>query len=186
SEGRVETDVWADEAQAMTTQQLAMAPIRDERGKILGALVVGYGITDGALAKHAEWLDRGVAVVEDGRLVATSLPKATATDLEKALASEPIAQRLSLAHRGGRSRFELTLGGTPHLVAATHLPGSETRAVTALLLVDRARAESLLGVAGLIWPLTAALAVVAAIFGWIMANHVLLPVAKMEEGLLGI
>ena len=47
SEGRVETDVWADEAQAMTTQQLAMAPIRDERGKILGALVVGYGITDG-------------------------------------------------------------------------------------------------------------------------------------------
>lgn len=186
SEGRVETDVWADEAQAMTTQQLAMAPIRDERGKILGALVVGYGITDGALAKHAEWLDRGVAVVEDGRLVATSLSKAVATDLEKALASEPIAQRLSLAHRGGRSRFELTLGGTPHLVTATHLPGSETRAVTALLLVDRARAESLLGVAGLIWPLTAALAVVAAIFGWIMANRVLLPVAKMEEGLLGI
>jgi HAMP domain-containing protein len=186
-DGRAESDVWSHEGQGLVTQQVAAAPIRDERGAIRGALVVGYGLTDGAVAAHAKLLGRDLALVVDGKVVAASLPRGAVTALEKALEEPSIAGSLDrLEARAEAPRFEVSLAGQDYVGLARRLPRAESTPVTAILLANRADADELTSAVGLVWPLTAAFAVIAIVFAWIMVNSVLIPLSAIEEGVLSI
>src|SRR5690606_14114039 len=57
---------------------------------------------------------------------------------------------------------------------------------TAVVLSRPADLAPLLRAVSLLWPLTGAFAVIALVFGWVMANKVLVPVGIMEERVLAI
>jgi HAMP domain-containing protein len=186
-EGRAESDVWSNEEHGLVTQQIAAAPIRDERGAVRGALLVGYGLTDGVVSAHAKMLGRDLAFVVDGRVVAASLPQSAVTALERSLAEPAVAGGLrDLTEKAAAPRFELTLAEREYTGTARRLPRTDGLPVTAVLLASRDETEGLLAAVGLIWPLTAAFAVLAVVFAWIMANSVLVPVSVIEEGVLSI
>jgi HAMP domain-containing protein len=186
-DGRAESDVWSHEEHGLVTQQVAAAPIRDERGSIRGALLVGYGLTDGAVSAHAKVLGRDLAFVVDGRVVGTSLPPSAVTALEKALAEPAVAGGLrDLTDKAAAPRFDLTLAEREYAGTARRLSRTNGTPVTAILLASRDESAELLGAVGLIWPLTAAFSLIALVFAWVMANSVLVPVSEIEEGVLSI
>ena len=65
-------DVWLEQ-QEKKLLQTAIAPIRSDTGTVLGALVVGYDLSNGVARREAQMLDRDIAFLVDGKVYSSSL-----------------------------------------------------------------------------------------------------------------
>ncbi|HEX2678751.1 MAG TPA: hypothetical protein VHM19_18990, partial [Polyangiales bacterium] len=74
-------DIWLEDEQNKVLQA-AIAPIRSETGTILGALVVGYDLSNGLAASEAKVLSRDVAFIVDGKVYSSSLDGNGSRDLK--------------------------------------------------------------------------------------------------------
>ena len=70
-----------DQQQENKLLETAIAPIRSEPGTTLGALVVGYDLSNGVARREGAMLDRDIAFLVDGKVYSSSLEGSAARDL---------------------------------------------------------------------------------------------------------
>ncbi|MEM7608794.1 MAG: hypothetical protein AAF411_25890, partial [Myxococcota bacterium] len=103
--------------------RVAMAPIRNEGGGVIGALLVGYDISDGIAQKEAEIVGLDVAFLRENRIYSSSLASNEASAAESALGE------------GGTVRFEAD--GEAYFGVTDALPATPSQAAKFLVLGNR-------------------------------------------------
>lgn len=160
------------------------SPIVQPEGGVIGALVVGYELSNGVARAEVANVGGELAIFVDGRLDSSSLPGSPAAALERAYAG--------LASSGGgrslddHAPFPIEVGAKEYVVSFGTLPGSMSNRVAYALLLDQtaelasARGTSLV----LLLTLCAALGVI--LYGFLIANGFLRPLERIEEEILAI
>src|SRR2546423_1813832 len=107
AQGVTATDVWAD-ARSSQLMSVSYAPVRDDAGKVLGALLVGTPLTDGRLQRTAE--------LTSGRGLILGIPSGQNIDLKaksssvspailSAVSQSPLKEELARTVTTGHGAF---------------------------------------------------------------------------------
>ena len=160
-------DVWIEE-QEKKMLQTAVAPIRAESGTLLGALIVGYDLSNGVAHRLADLIGRDVAFLTEGKVYSASLEGTAARDLS-GIAFGPNAPttRAVLADQLRSSQqWRATLGGDDYSAITSRVPMAPSVPVILILTV--------LGV------------VLVVLYGFVIGNAIMRPIEEIEEGVLAV
>ena len=80
-DGMPRHDIWMED-QEKKVLQAAVAPIRAESGSVLGALVVGYDLSNGVAKRQAALVGRDLAFLTDGNVYSASFEGPASRDLK--------------------------------------------------------------------------------------------------------
>jgi hypothetical protein len=186
--GQPAHDIW-QESQEKKLLETAIAPIRADSGTVLGALVVGYDLSNGVAKREAALLGRDVAFITEGSLYSSSLDSAAArSDLQsKLLKSDAEATKRILAGGGGVSPVWMsTLGGSDFIGVTARVPLAPSVPVAYAVLGNRSKQLEIAGVVGVILILTVLGAVLVVLYGFVMGNFIMRPIEAIEEGVLAV
>lgn len=169
--------------------ELASAPVWYGEDMV-GALVIGFEISNGTAKSKSAMLDLEVAFLTGETVHSSSLVTDNARQsLEEQIRQPGVAKRIeqSVTEIVQSDVFEVIIEDKTYLAAVLPMPGAEKkdRVVTLVLgSVDKATAS--LGVLNVI--LILALLALFAVFiaGMMLTNHFLRPIMAIEEGLLKI
>ncbi len=179
--GLTRSDVWIHR-ERQEQMLVSYAPVRDERGRILGALVLGTPLNDERLARTSE-LTSGHSLAflhvrgEEATVVAGSGPGASH-------AKDPAVTHAALQSLTGRNPVFAAAPIEDRLYGAIRLEGYPEASGAVLASVPASRVGS---VGALLWPVFAvgALGIALVVFGGVLlGNYVSRPVAELEKGLL--
>ncbi|MCS6857658.1 MAG: hypothetical protein NZM37_08100 [Sandaracinaceae bacterium] len=183
--GAADVGVW-EFTQDNKMIHVGVAPILDEEGKILGALLVGYDFSNGLAREESRLFDREVAFIWGERVYASSFEGSQTLELQSAL-----NQNLKSAVQTAReqqiptSPFLVRFKGEEMIGVLGPLPFSEGKAV---LGVFASRTAQLLKASSLqlllLFSLVGILVVLA--YGFLIANSLLRPITMVEDDLLTI
>ena len=186
--GHTTSDIWLNR-QRQEQMLSSYAPVRDEAGAVIGAIVVGTPLNDERLTRTSE--------LTSGRVLFLGTPAGDAVELiaksgntEPALVSAVgeanIAKDAASTLQSGNTKM---LEGAPKgfLLAAAPLEGygDNKRAV----LIAAVPSSLVASVTTLLWPVLAvsALGMILVIGGGVLlGNYISRPIAEMEDGLLAI
>ncbi len=183
--GNASVAVW-ESTQDNKALQVAVAPIRTDEGRILGALVVGYDLSNGLATSESELIGREVAFVWADRVYSSSLdggrPAELATQLFGANAPATTAARDAATVS---APFTLVLEGEDHVGVVGPLPSS-TAHVAMIVLGNRSSQIAKASSVNFILVLTGIGALIIAAYGFFMGSSILAPIAQIEEGVLQV
>ena len=180
-------DVWL-EGQENETLQTAIAPIRAETGAILGALIVGYDLSNGVAQREGDVLGRDIAFLVEGKVYSSALDGAGARDLT-ACVFGPEANTTNgvLGGQAAASRmWRATLDGADYSGITAPLPMTPSHPVAFVVLGNRSAQVAALSVVDFILLLTVLGAVLVVLYGFIMGNAIMRPIEAIEEGVLAV
>lgn len=185
--GQASHDAWryGDESKIL---RVALAPIRSNEGTIIGALLVGYDVTNTLATEESRVLGRDVAFLVEGRVYASSqsLTGAPVTALGRAITGpQKEGLRAALAGGGG-SPFRLELAGDDYVAVLSQVPMMRSVPMAYAVLANRTAAQDLAGTANYILLLMAVAMVIVIAYGFIVSNAILDPLEDIEEGVLAI
>jgi len=186
--GQPAHDIW-QESQENKLLETAIAPIRADSGTILGALVVGYDLSNGVAKREAALLGRDVAFITDSSLYSSSLDSAAArSDLQaKLLKSDGETTKRILGGAAGVSPVWMsTLGGADFIGVTSRVPLAPSVPVAYAVLGNRTKQLEMAGVVGVILILTVLGAVLVVLYGFVMGNFIMRPIEAIEEGVLAV
>jgi hypothetical protein len=184
-QGNASVAVW-ESSQDNKALQVAVAPIRGDAGRILGALVVGYDLSNGLAAGEGTVLSREVAFVWGDRVYSSSLDGGSPAELQTYLFSGGSAATTAARDQGTVSApFFVTLEGDEHAAVIGPLPSS-TAHVAMVVLGNRSAQIGKASSVSFILLLTAIGALVIAAYGFFMGSSILAPIAQIEEGVLQV
>jgi hypothetical protein len=186
--GQPAHDIW-QESQEKKLLETAIAPIRAESGTILGALVVGYDLSNGVAKREAALLGRDVAFLTEGGLYSSSLDSAAArSDLQtKVLKSDGETTKRILAGASAVSPvWKSTLGGADYVGVTSRVPLARTVPVAYAVLGNRTAQLEIAGVVGVILILTVLGGVLIVLYGFVIGNFIMRPIEAIEEGVLAV
>jgi len=185
ADGAPRHDVWlrSDEDKVMQT---GIAAIRSDAGAIIGALVVGYDISNGIAQAEAEVLGGDVAYVIVDRVYSSSLPAETAERLEEHLFGAQADQtRAALA--GTRSApWQADLAGDDYVGVIAPLPMAPSVEVAYVVIANRTEKMALASSANIILILTMLGVLMVLAYGFVIGTSFLRPVEQIEEGVLAV
>lgn len=167
--------------------QAAIAPIRNPSGAIVGALVVGYDLSNGLAKREADLLGRQVAFLYAGQVYSASIPSELVDPLEKQLFG-----RLGSGTKGaleGKSTAPWSIdlaSGHSYVGVTAPLPVSPSAHVAYTVMADRSEHLGLVSTTNLILLLTALGALGVLIYGWLIASSLLNPLEQIEEDVLRV
>ena len=183
--GNASVAVW-ESTQDNKALQVAVAPIRSEEGRILGALVVGYDLSNGLATSEGDLIGRDVAFVWGDRVYSSSLDGSRPTELAADLFGTSNAA--TVAARDGSivsAPFSLTLEGEDHIAVVGPLPSSSAH-VAMVVLGNRSAQIAKASSVSFILLLTGIGALIVAAYGFFMGSSILAPIAQIEEGVLQV
>jgi hypothetical protein len=179
--GLTRSDVWIHR-ERQEQMLVSYAPVRDERGRILGALVLGTPLNDERLGRTSE-LTSGHSLAflhvqgEGATVVAASGPGASQ-------AKAPAVTQMALQSLSGNNPVFTAGPIEDRLYGAIRLDGYPEASGAIVASVPASRVGS---VGALLWPVFAvgALGVALVVVGGVLlGNYVSRPVAELEKGLL--
>lgn len=184
--GDTSTGIWQDESKVL---QVAVAPIRGEDHRILGALLVGYDLSNGLARSEAQLLGRDVAFLFGDRVYSSSLSHAGALESLRAHLFDraSAATQAALAGTATSAPFFVDLDGQQFVGVVGPAPSGGSRAQLAMVVIANRTAE--LGKAGAvnsILLLTGFGALVVVVYGFLLAGVFLRPIEQMEEAVLAV
>jgi hypothetical protein len=182
-EGEPAHDAWmyADEGKLLA---VAMAPVRNDEGGVIGALVVGYDISNGMAERLGEMVGRKVAFVREGRVYSSSL--SAADPLNSALGG-PLSAPLAAAVEGNTSSaFQVQMGSATYVGTVRRLPLAASQPIALAVLGDRTEAMGLASVSGVILALMGIGVLLVLAYGFVVGTSFLKPLEAIEEGVLTI
>ena len=183
--GNASVAVW-ESTQDNKALQVAVAPIRGDAGRILGALVVGYDLSNGLASGEGDVLSRDVAFVWGDRVYSSSLDGSRPAELQTFLFGAGSAATTAARDQATVSApFLVTLEGEEHAAVIGPLPSSTAR-VAMLVLGNRSAQIAKASSVNFILLLTAIGALVIAAYGFFMGSSILAPIAQIEEGVLQV
>jgi hypothetical protein len=180
-------DVWLEE-QEKKMLQTAVAPIRADSGALLGALVVGYDLSNGVAHRQAELIGRDVAFLTEGRVYSASLEGSAARDLA-GIAFGPNASttRAVLADQLRSSQlWRATLGGDEYSAITARVPMSPSVPVAFAVLGNRSEQIGIASPVQVILILTVLGVVLVLLYGFVIGNAIMRPIEEIEEGVLAV
>ena len=180
-------DVWV-EPQERKLLQTVVAPIRAASGALLGALIVGYDLSNGVAHRQAELIGRDVAFLTEGKVYSASLEGPASRDL-KSLAFGPNATvtRAVLAGQLRSSQlWRAALGGDDYSGILARFPMSPSQPVAFAVLGNRSEQLGVASVVQVILILTVLGGVLVVLYGFMIGSAIMRPIEEIEEGVLQV
>ena len=185
--GRAAHDVWVED-QENKVLQTALAPIRNQAGTIVGALIVGYELSNGVAAREAGVLGREVAFVMEDRVYSSSLRGNAPRALHGILfGPEKRDTNAVLAGQAASSRiWKAQVGGADYVGVTARLPMSPSLPIGFVVLGNRTEAMALADAANVVLVMMALGAIMIIGYGFVIGNSVMRPIEAIEEGVLAV
>lgn len=185
--GSTEHDVWL-ETNENKVLQTVMAPIRGSSGLILGALVVGYDLSNGVAKSEAEILGRDVAFVIKDRVYSSSLEGGAARDLMSFLfGSNKTSTEAILSGSVDRSQTWLSTFAKEQYIGITaRLPMSYSLPVAYVVTGNRTVQMAPASRANVIIYMLVLGALLVIVYGFVIGTIFLKPIEMIEEGVLAV
>lgn len=180
-------DVWLEEEQKKLLQT-AIAPIRAETGSVLGALIVGYDLSNGMAASEGKLLGRDIAFIVDGKVYSSSLDTSGARDLVGFLFGPHSASTSNVlaSHNSATQPWRVTLAGQEYTGLTARLPMATSVPVAFAVLGNRSTAMQLASTANVILIMTVLGAVLVLAYGFAIATSIMRQIEAIEEGVLAV
>lgn len=187
--GTARIDIW-NHTPTGDLLRTAVAPISTFReGRLLGALVVSYDVSDGVALSEAKMIGRDVAFVSEGRVYSSSLPPQALAELKTFLFSgRAKAQTYAALHDKAHASntWVTSLGDHVYQGVITPLPLTNAAPLAAVVLADRDEVLSKASPVNIILILTVFIALVVIGYGIVIGSMLLRPIEQIEEGVLGV
>ncbi len=186
--GDTGTGIWfkADERKVL---QIVTAPIRHE-GRVLGALLVGYDVSNGLARGEGALLGRDVAFVVDDRIYSSSLEQGAQTEALRANLFGPSRTATEAAMNQGASSapFTVNIEDREYVAVVGALPGSAESTTHLAMVVLASRTDQLQKASSvqtiLLMTILGVLLVLA--YGFLVANTLQRPIEQIEEAVLAV
>ncbi len=188
-DGSARHDVWLED-QENKLMETAVAPIRNEQGAILGALVVGYDLSNGLASREAALLGRDIAFIVDGHIYSSSLQSngtliKTLNDFlfgaQKASTEAVLSGKTVVAPAWFGS-----LEGSEFIGVTARLPMSPSHAVAYAVIGNRTAKMALASKTDVILYTVVLAALLVFGYGFVIGSALLRPIEEIEEGVLTI
>jgi hypothetical protein len=187
STGHPTHDAWLDTEQNEVLQ-IAVATIRAETGATLGALVVGYDLSNGAARREADVLGREVAFVVGDKVYSSSLDGGVARSLRDRLFGDLAATTKAVleGQRQVSEPWQSSLGSDDYIGVLARMPMAPSIPVAFAVLGNRSDEAALADVTRIILLMTAIGFVLVVLYGFVIGNAVMRPIEQIEEGVLAV
>ncbi len=187
-EGIAIHDAWLKEDENKLLQ-VGVAPVRNDDGGVIGALLVGYDISNGLALREAELLGRDVAILRADRIYSSSLEGATLAALQEGLFEDEgrLSEMVTAALAGQPSSpFTADVGGTSFVGVLAPLPSTPSENVAFAVLGNRTEAMALASSANAILVLMVVGVLGVLVYGFFLGGSLLRPLETIEEGVLSV
>ena len=188
--GGTSVDVWEFTAGQEKVLQTAIAAIVDPAtGRPMGALVVGYDLSNGMAARAGALLGRDVAFVRGQTVYSASFEGDAVDQLRTALFSEQHRARTEAAlgeAAAGSDPFRLEIGGSEYVALTAPLASAASARVASVVLANRTQQAERGSVVRTILVMTVVGVAIVIVFCFLLANSFLKPIEEMEEGVLAV
>lgn len=186
-DGQAVHDVWMEDQQNKYLQT-AMAPIRADSGAILGALIVGYDLSNGVATREAKLLGRDIAFVLPDRVYSASLDGAAVKDLNGYLfGTEKATTQAALSGEAPVSRAWIgTFGGAEYSGLTARLPMAPSMPLAFVVLGNRTAQTEVVGATTVILILMVVCAMLTLAYNFMVANMIMRPIEDIETGVLAV
>ena len=167
--------------------QVGVAAVRNDQGGIVGALVVGYDLSNGFAKKQAAVLGHELLFITSEEIYSTSTSVEVRDALQRALYSAPLDSGTKAALEGKPTLpWSTTLGSESYLGMTAALPMARGVDAGYVVLAHRGKHMALASVASVILWLTLLGLIGVAIYGFIVANNIMDPIERMEDDILAV
>ncbi|MEM7139133.1 MAG: MXAN_5187 C-terminal domain-containing protein [Myxococcota bacterium] len=182
--GSARDGVWLDQGKLV---HVGVAAVRNDDGGVVGALLVGYDLSNGFAQQEAAVIGQDLLFVTGDTIYSTSTSVGVRDALQKALYSEPLDKGTQAALRGKRTTpWKATLRGEDYLGVTAPLPRVSGIEAGYVILASLGKSTALAEVAAMILWLTLLGIVAVGIYGFIIANNLMEPIARMEDDILAV
>jgi hypothetical protein len=186
--GGSQHDVWLETEQSKVLQTV-VAPIRSDTDTLLGALIVGYDLSNGFAATEAKTLNRDIAFIVDGKVYSSSLDGAAARDLRGSLFGNlqgPTTKTILSAPSAASQPWRATLSGEDYVGVTARLPLAQSIPIAFAVLGNRTEATQIANVANVILVMLVIGALLVAAYGFAIGTSIMRPIEEIEEGVLQV
>ena len=185
--GNAGHDVWLEDEQKKVLQA-AVAPIRTDSGTVLGALIVGYDLSNGFAANEGKVLGRDVAFIVDNKVYGSSLEGAGARDLRDFLfGTNAASTKAVLANQVTSTQsWRVTLAGQEYTGVTSRLPMAPSLPVAFAVLGNRTAAMQLANTANVILIMMVVGGLLVIGYNVAIGTAIMRPIEAIEEGILAV
>jgi hypothetical protein len=180
--GASRSGVWQHEDKLL---QVGVAAVRNDQGGVVGALLVGYDLSNGFAKQEAALIGHDLLFIMPERIYSTSTPVDVRDALQGALYSSPLDSGTNAALQGKPTLpWTATLAGDEYVGVTAALPMARGVEAGYVVLAHHGKHTALAGVATMILWLTLLGLLGVAIYGFIIANNIMEPIEQMEDDIL--
>lgn len=179
-------DVWENKVDNKTLL-VGIAPIRNDAGAVLGALVVGYDFSNALADSEAKRLGRDVVLyTHKGLYSASNMASALKTDLSGSVFGTDKAEA-EKALRGKTSQsFKRDLAGSSYEGAFSYVMGTDASPLGALVLANISKEQTKSNAPWYVLGMTVLALLVVGGYNFFLSKQLQDPLAEMEEGILSV
>ena len=178
-------DVWRKQDDDKLLQA-ALAPVRNEEGGVIGAVIVGYDISNGLAEREAEMLNHEVAFLREDGIYSSSLEQHEINPLSQALFGEMADATNGALEGNTTSPWTVTLGDSEYVGVASGLPMTPSQKMGIAILANRTAQLELASTADVILLLMAVGLIFVLIYGFLIGTSFIRPIEEIEEGVLTV
>jgi len=167
--------------------QIGVAAVRNEEGGLVGALLVGYDLSNGYAKREARLLGHELLFITPEGVYSTSTSVGVRDALEKALYAKPLDTQTTAALQGKPTLpWSAELLGDPYVGVTAALPMARGAQGGYVMLAHQDKHTELASLADIILWLTLLGLLGVAIYGYIIANNIIEPIEQMEDDILAV
>jgi hypothetical protein len=167
--------------------QVGVAAVRNDRGSIVGALLVGYDLSNGFAKQEAALIGHELLFIMAERIYSTSTNVDVRDAVQEALYSPPLDNGTKAALQGKPTLpWTATLAGDAYVGITAALPMARGVEAGYVVLAHHGKHTALAGVETMILWLTLLGLVGVAIYGYIISNNIMEPIEQMEDDILAV
>lgn len=176
--------VWHHEDKLL---QVGVAAVRNEQGALVGALLVGYDLSNGLAKREAALIGHDLFFITKDGIYSTSTSVDVRDRLQEALYSPPLDDGTKAALQGKPTLpWTATLGDDDYVGVSAALPMAQGIEAAYVVLARHGKHMALASAATtILWLMLLGLVGVA-IYGFIVANSLMKPIEQMEDGILAV
>lgn len=178
-------DVWQKEDDDKLLQ-VAIAPVRNQEGGQIGAVLVGYDISNGLAEREADVFGHEVAFLREGGIYSSSLEQSQVGALRSFLFDTMGDDTTAALQRGVSSPWSTELAGAEFVGVTASLPETPSVDMGIAILANRTEQMALAETATVILILMAVGLIFVLIYGFLIGTSLIRPIEEIEEGVLTV
>lgn len=185
--GRPVHDVWVED-QEKKVLQTAIAAVTGSSGAVLGALIVGYDLSNGVAAREGKLLRRDIAFLVSDRVYSASLQGGPTRSLNRVLFEDLKADTGAvLSGQSSSSRlWTATIDNVEYSGLVARLPMSPSLPVAFAVLGNRSEATAPASTANIVLIMMLLGMVMVTGYGFALGSGIVRSIEEIEEGVLAV